>query len=45
MDTKEKRFESDIESYMLSQGGFTKGDISLNPAVNTSTAYKDLRNR
>lgn len=26
MDTKEKRFESDIESYMLSQGGFVKGD-------------------
>ncbi len=27
MDTKEKRFESDIESYMLTQGGFTKGDL------------------
>lgn len=27
MDTKEKRFESDIESYMLSQGGFAKGDL------------------
>lgn len=27
MDIKEKRFESDIESYMLSQGGFTKGDL------------------
>lgn len=27
MDIKEKRFESDIESYMLSQGGYTKGDL------------------
>lgn len=27
MDIKEKRFESDIESYMLSQSGFTKGDL------------------
>ncbi|MCM1122648.1 MAG: DEAD/DEAH box helicase family protein [Eubacterium sp.] len=26
MDIKEKRFESDIESYMLSKGGFTRGD-------------------
>lgn len=28
MDIKEKRFESDIESYMLSEGGYTKGDLS-----------------
>ncbi|MEH2959940.1 DEAD/DEAH box helicase family protein [Candidatus Merdisoma sp. JLR.KK006] len=27
MDTKEKRFESDIENSMLTQGGFTKGDL------------------
>lgn len=27
MDIKEKRFEADIESYMLSCGGFTKGDL------------------
>ncbi len=27
MDIKEKRFESDLESYMLSHGGFTKGDL------------------
>ena len=26
MDIKEKRFEADIESYILSQGGFTKAD-------------------
>jgi type I restriction enzyme R subunit len=26
MDIKEKRFESDIESYMLTKGGFIKGD-------------------
>lgn len=28
MDTKEKRFESDIESYLLSKGGYVKGDLS-----------------
>ena len=28
MDLKEKRFEQDIESYMLSHGGYTKGDLS-----------------
>lgn len=28
MDIKEKRFEADIESYMLSYGGFTKGDLN-----------------
>lgn len=28
MDKKEKRFEADIESYMLSKGGFTKGDMT-----------------
>ena len=27
MDIKEKRFESDIESYMLTAGGYTKGDL------------------
>ncbi len=27
MDIKEKRFESDIESYMLYQGGFMKKDL------------------
>lgn len=26
MDTTEKRFESDIESYLLSEGGYFKGD-------------------
>lgn len=26
MDTTEKRFESDIESYLLSEGGYIKGD-------------------
>ena len=25
MDIKEKRFEEDIETYMLSNGGYTKG--------------------
>jgi type I restriction enzyme R subunit len=28
MDTKEKRFESDIESYLLTKGGYIKGDQS-----------------
>ena len=29
MDIKEKRFEQDIESYLLSpEGGYTKGDLS-----------------
>lgn len=28
MDIKEKRFEQDIESYMLKYGGYTKGDLS-----------------
>jgi len=28
MDLKEKRFEQDIESFMLSHGGYTKGDLS-----------------
>lgn len=28
MDKKEKRFEADIESYMLSKGGFAKGDMT-----------------
>lgn len=28
MDIKEKRFEQDIESYMLNYGGYTKGDLS-----------------
>ena len=28
MDKREKRFEADIESYMLSKGGFTKGDMT-----------------
>lgn len=28
MDTKEKRFESDIESYLLTKGGYVKGDQS-----------------
>ena len=28
MDLKERRFEQDIESYMLSHGGYTKGDLS-----------------
>ena len=28
MDIKEKRFEQDIESYMLNYGGYTKDDLS-----------------
>lgn len=27
MDYKEKRFEEDIENYLLSKGGYTKGDL------------------
>lgn len=27
MDDKEKRFEEDIETYLLSKGGYTKGDL------------------
>ena len=27
MDIKEKRFESDIEEYMLTHGGYTKGNL------------------
>ncbi|WP_010233412.1 type I restriction endonuclease subunit R [Clostridium arbusti] len=27
MDYKEKRFEEDIEAYLLSKGGYTKGDL------------------
>lgn len=26
METKEKRFESDIESFMISKGGYIKGN-------------------
>lgn len=28
MDDKEKRFEEDIETYFLSKGGYTKGDLT-----------------
>lgn len=28
MDYKEKRFEEDIESYLLTKGGYTKGDLT-----------------
>ena len=28
METKERRFEEDIDSYLLSSGGYTKGDLS-----------------
>lgn len=28
MDYKEKRFEEDIENYLLTKGGYTKGDMS-----------------
>ena len=27
MNITEKQFETDIESYMLSQGGYVKGDL------------------
>lgn len=50
MDIKEKRFEQDIESYMLNYGGYTKGDLST---YNRETAidlpkliqYKKQRSR
>ena len=28
MDYKEKRFEEDIEHYLLNKGGYTKGNMS-----------------
>ena len=28
MDYKEKRFEGDIEHFLLTKGGYTKGDMS-----------------
>ncbi|MBB6402670.1 type I restriction enzyme R subunit [Methanococcus maripaludis] len=34
MEYKEKRFEQDIESYMLNYGGYTKGDMSTYDAEN-----------
>ena len=34
MDYKEKRFEQDIETYLLSQGGYTKGNMSTYDASN-----------
>ncbi|MBR4026421.1 MAG: hypothetical protein IKJ01_02525, partial [Lachnospiraceae bacterium] len=27
MDIKERRFEEDVESYLLTYGGYTKGDL------------------
>ena len=34
MDYKEKRFEQDIETFLLSQGGYTKGNMSTYDASN-----------
>jgi type I restriction enzyme R subunit len=34
MDYKEKRFEQDIETYLLTSGGYTKGDMSSYDKVN-----------
>lgn len=34
MDYKEKRFEQDIETYLLNQGGYTKGNMSTYDATN-----------
>lgn len=28
METKEKNFENDIETYLLTEGGYIKGDLS-----------------
>lgn len=34
MDYKEKRFEQDIETYLLNQGGYTKGNMSTYDTAN-----------
>ena len=36
MDIKEKRFEQDIESYMLKYGGYTKGETDTIHKGNTT---------
>src|SRR5665647_677047 len=33
MDLKEKRFEDDIESYLLSEGGYVKGSLAIYDAA------------
>lgn len=47
MDIKERRFEEDIESYMLTLGGYTKGDLKTydraeEEKVNKKTGKKSI---